>query len=102
MSNFYGEHNPAFRAPITDVVARFGLRLKRQGRELVGPCPVCGGRDGSLSPYGRKFGTVVVAFAVAMPSLSFDILKGAIREALGVLGGGDKRSRAPSADAERR
>ena len=45
MSNFYGEHNPAFRAPITDVVARFGLRLKRQGRELVGPCPVCGGND---------------------------------------------------------
>ena len=45
MSNFYSEHNPAFRAPITDVVARFGLRLKRQGRELVGPCPVCGGND---------------------------------------------------------
>ena len=45
MSNFYGEHNPAFRTPITDVVARFGLRLKRQGRELVGPCPVCGGND---------------------------------------------------------
>ena len=45
MFNFYSEHNPAFRAPITDVVARFGLRLKRQGRELVGPCPVCGGND---------------------------------------------------------
>ena len=45
MPNFYSEHNPAFRAPITDVVARFGLRLKRQGRELVGPCPRCGGRD---------------------------------------------------------
>ena len=45
MFNFYSEHNPAFRAPITDVVARLGLRLKRQGRELVGPCPVCGGND---------------------------------------------------------
>ena len=78
MSNFYGEHNPAFRAPITDVVARFGLRLKRQGRELVGPCPVdAAAETGSLSTYGRKFGTAVAAFAVAMPSLSFNMLKGA-------------------------
>jgi hypothetical protein len=32
-------------APIEFVVAKLGLQLKRQGRELVGPCPVCGGHD---------------------------------------------------------
>jgi phage/plasmid primase-like uncharacterized protein len=31
--------------PIEAVVVKFGLRLRRQGRELVGPCPRCGGRD---------------------------------------------------------
>jgi phage/plasmid primase-like uncharacterized protein len=30
---------------IETVVAKFGLQLRRQGRELVGPCPTCGGRD---------------------------------------------------------
>jgi phage/plasmid primase-like uncharacterized protein len=32
-------------APIEDELARRGIRLRRQGRELVGPCPRCGGRD---------------------------------------------------------
>jgi hypothetical protein len=27
--------------PIEDEVARRGIKLKRQGAELVGPCPVC-------------------------------------------------------------
>jgi phage/plasmid primase-like uncharacterized protein len=31
--------------PIEHELARRGVRLKRIGRELVGPCPVCGGRD---------------------------------------------------------
>jgi phage/plasmid primase-like uncharacterized protein len=32
--------------PMADAVAQLGLQLKRQGRrELVGPCPRCGGRD---------------------------------------------------------
>jgi phage/plasmid primase-like uncharacterized protein len=31
--------------PIETVVAKFGLKVRRQGRELVGPCPTCGGRD---------------------------------------------------------
>lgn len=32
--------------PIEEVANRLGLAdLKRAGRELVGPCPVCGGRD---------------------------------------------------------
>jgi phage/plasmid primase-like uncharacterized protein len=31
--------------PIEDELARRGIRLRRQGRELVGPCPRCGGRD---------------------------------------------------------
>jgi Toprim domain/CHC2 zinc finger len=31
--------------PIEDELGRHGIRLRRQGRELVGPCPVCGGTD---------------------------------------------------------
>jgi phage/plasmid primase-like uncharacterized protein len=31
--------------PIEDELARRGIHIKRQGRELVGPCPVCGGTD---------------------------------------------------------
>jgi hypothetical protein len=31
--------------PIESEIARRGIALKRQGRELVGPCPVCGGTD---------------------------------------------------------
>jgi hypothetical protein len=31
--------------PIEDELARRGARLKRVGRELVGPCLACGGRD---------------------------------------------------------
>jgi hypothetical protein len=32
-------------ASIESELARRGIRLKRQGRELVGPCPRCGGTD---------------------------------------------------------
>src|SRR6478736_6147089 len=31
--------------PIEDELARRGYQLKRRGRDLVGPCPVCGGDD---------------------------------------------------------
>jgi phage/plasmid primase-like uncharacterized protein len=31
--------------PVEHEVVRRGLKLKRQGKELVGPCPVCGGTD---------------------------------------------------------
>jgi putative DNA primase/helicase len=31
--------------PIDDELARRGIHLKRQGKELVGPCPRCGGTD---------------------------------------------------------
>jgi hypothetical protein len=31
--------------PIEDELARRGIRLRRQGRELTGPCPLCGGTD---------------------------------------------------------
>jgi hypothetical protein len=31
--------------PIEDIIAGCGVRLRRVGRELVGPCPVCGGTD---------------------------------------------------------
>lgn len=32
-------------ADLAGAAARYGARLKRSGRELVGPCPVCGGVD---------------------------------------------------------
>jgi hypothetical protein len=35
----------ARNVPIETVVQACGLRLRRQGRELVGGCPRCGGRD---------------------------------------------------------
>lgn len=43
--------------PIDDVADRLGIPdLKRAGRELVGPCPVCGGRDRfSISPPRNVF-----------------------------------------------
>jgi DNA primase len=31
--------------PIEREIDRRGIRLKRQGHEFVGPCPVCGGTD---------------------------------------------------------
>jgi phage/plasmid primase-like uncharacterized protein len=31
--------------PIEDEVARRGVKLRRSGAELVGPCPLCGGTD---------------------------------------------------------
>src|SRR5262249_55239629 len=31
--------------PIERELERRGIRLKRVGRELIGPCPVCGGTD---------------------------------------------------------
>src|SRR5262249_34712135 len=33
------------RIPIQDEVARRGLKLRRSGQELIGPCPACGGTD---------------------------------------------------------
>jgi hypothetical protein len=30
---------------VSHEIHRRGIQLRRQGRELVGPCPVCGGRD---------------------------------------------------------
>jgi phage/plasmid primase-like uncharacterized protein len=35
----------AHRVLIEDEIKRRGIALKRQGAELIGPCPVCGGRD---------------------------------------------------------
>ena len=43
--------SPRFQVSATKVItieielAHRGIKLKRVGRELVGPCPVCGGRD---------------------------------------------------------
>lgn len=31
--------------PIADELERHGIELRRVGRELIGPCPVCGGCD---------------------------------------------------------
>jgi len=35
----------ARRIPIEEEVVRYGVKLERQGAELVGPCPKCGGDD---------------------------------------------------------
>jgi hypothetical protein len=35
----------AKRIPIEEEVIRYGVKLKRRGDELVGPCPKCGGDD---------------------------------------------------------
>jgi len=35
----------ARRIPVADALQQFPHTLKRAGRELVGPCPACGGRD---------------------------------------------------------
>jgi DNA primase len=35
----------AKHVPIEGELARRGIRLKRQGKELVGPCPKCSGTD---------------------------------------------------------
>jgi phage/plasmid primase-like uncharacterized protein len=37
--------NEARAVPIRDALGRRGIQLRRVGRELVGPCPVCGGSD---------------------------------------------------------
>lgn len=37
--------NRARNADIKEVADRLGAKLKRFGREYVGPCPICGGRD---------------------------------------------------------
>jgi CHC2 zinc finger/Toprim domain len=40
--------------PIEIVVRNRGLALKRQGREMVGPCPRCGGRDRFAIHFGKQ------------------------------------------------
>ena len=35
----------AHAVPLDHEIHRRGIRLRRRGRELVGPCPVCGGTD---------------------------------------------------------
>ncbi len=94
MSNFYSEHNTAFRAPISDVVGRFGLRLKRQGPELVGPCPRCGGRDRFAINVRKEVwncrGCIRGGNAIALVQ---HIEGCGYREALGVLGGADISAR---------
>lgn len=41
-------------ADILDVAARLGATLRRQGREFVGPCPLCGGESNKLSIHPQK------------------------------------------------
>jgi phage/plasmid primase-like uncharacterized protein len=40
--------------PMADTVVRLGLQLRCQGRELVGPCPRCGGRDRFAVNLGKE------------------------------------------------
>ena len=39
---------------MADAVARLGLQLRRQSRELIGPCPRCGGRDRFAINIGKQ------------------------------------------------
>jgi phage/plasmid primase-like uncharacterized protein len=90
---------------IEAVVAKFGLRLRRQGRELVGPCPRCGGRDrfavnpskGLWNCRGCACGGDAIDLVRHVDGCSY-------REAVGVLGGeGNSRRVAPAArDDDRR
>jgi Virulence-associated protein E/CHC2 zinc finger len=46
----------ARRVPITDVLMKHGVRLKKIGAELIGPCPQCGGKDRfAVSPQKQIF-----------------------------------------------
>lgn len=46
----------AREADILETATRLGAQLKRHGREFVGPCPSCGGRDRfSINPQKRIF-----------------------------------------------
>src|SRR5215471_7439289 len=40
-----GQIDCARAVPIDAEIARRGIKLRKQGPELVGPCPRCGGRD---------------------------------------------------------
>jgi hypothetical protein len=44
----------AHAIPIEHELARRAVHLKRQGKELVGPCPRCGGRDRFAVSVGRQ------------------------------------------------
>ena len=47
--------------PIEAELARRGHRLKRVGRDLVGPCPACGGTDRFAVTPAKRFGTAANA-----------------------------------------
>ncbi len=67
--------------PIEDEIARRGHRhrLKRQGRELIGPCPVCGGTnrfganvaEGIFNCRGCGVGGDVIALVMHLDSCTF-------------------------------
>src|ERR1700722_19095268 len=39
------ERHQARSVSVLEIAERHGAKLKRSGRELIGPCPVCGGVD---------------------------------------------------------
>ena len=39
---------------VVEIAERHGANLKKQGRELVGPCPVCGGREDKFAVWPDK------------------------------------------------
>jgi hypothetical protein len=58
----------AREVPIADELGRRGIELRRVRKELVGPCPVCGGTDRFAVNLAKQFGTVGIASVAAMPS----------------------------------
>jgi phage/plasmid primase-like uncharacterized protein len=85
--------------PIEAVVVKFGLRLRRQGRELVGPCPRCGGRDRfAVNPSKQLWNCRGCARGGDAIDLVRHVDGCSYREAVGVLGGeGNNKRVAPAA-----
>jgi hypothetical protein len=89
--------------PVADEIARRGIKMRRAGRELVGPCPVCGGTDrfsvnpnkGVFNCRGCQTGGDVIALVQHLDGVDF-------REAVSRLTGASPRQAAQQVQLESR
>jgi hypothetical protein len=82
------------RHPVDQVVGRYGVQLRRQGRGLVGPCPVCspdpGSRDATrfeVIEGGRKWVCAVCENGGDALELVMQVERVDFRTAVNILGG---------------